>query len=88
MRSGHDRELLGHYLSVLSANGVDVDVDDAWRKYQVVLAHCLIYGVSSFASWDHWNERQRDLLRTLLGRSVRAILDNDALSAVPAADVS
>ncbi len=82
-RSGHDEELVRHYLSVLSANGVDYSFEEAWNKYRVVLAHCFIYGVASFASWDHWNERQRDLLTTFLARSVRAILDNDALEVLP-----
>ncbi len=83
VRSGHDAELVRHYLSVLATNGVELDFDTAWRKYQVCLAHCFIYGVTSFQSWDSWNERQRDLLSTMLGRSVRAILDNDALSVLP-----
>lgn len=84
VRSGSDEELLRHYLSVLAENGVAYSFDQAWEKYKVVLAHCLIYGVTSFASWDHWNERQRELLCTLLRRSVRAIVDNDALSVLPA----
>ena len=86
VRSGHDKDLVRHYLTVLADNGVDYPFDDAWEKYKVVLAHCFIYGVTSFASWDHWNERQRELLATILGRSVRAIMDNDALSALPPAN--
>ncbi len=83
VRRGHDEALVRHYLAVLAENGVDYDFDEAWRKYQICLAHCFIYGVSSFASWGAWNERQQDLLRTMLGRSVQAILDNDALSVLP-----
>lgn len=84
-RAGHDEDLVRHYVSVLAENGVDYSFEEAWGKYQVVLAHCFIYGVTSFASWEHWNERQRRLIRTILGRSVRAIMDNDALSALPPA---
>lgn len=83
VRAGHDRDLVRHYLDVLADHGVDYPFDEAWQKYRVVLAHCFIYGVNSFASWDHWNERQRRLIRTILGRSVRAIMDNDALDALP-----
>lgn len=84
VRAGNDKDLVRHYLSVLAENGVDYSFEEAWHKYKVVLSHCFIYGVTSFASWDHWNGRQRELIRTILGRSVRAIMDNDALSALPA----
>jgi len=83
VRHGKDEELVRHYLSVLAANGVDYDFDAAWEKYKVVLSHCFIYGVSSFASWEHWSGRQRELMLTMLDRSVRAITDNDALSVLP-----
>ena len=85
LRFGKDEEFVRHYLSVLSANGVDYSFDDAWEKYKVVLSHCFIYGVSSFASWEHWEGRQRELMLSMLGRSVRAITDNDALSVLPPA---
>jgi len=84
VRAGNDQDLVRHYLSVLAENGVDYSFEEAWHKYKVVLSHCFIYGVSSFASWEHWNERQRELIRTILARSVRSIMDNDALSALPA----
>lgn len=84
LRRGKDEELIRHYLSVLAANGVDYAFEQAWEKYQVVLSHCFIYGVTSFASWENWNERQRQLMRSMLGRSVQAIMDNDALSVLPA----
>ncbi len=83
IRAGNDEALVRHYLSVLAANGVDYPFDEAWSKYRIVLAHCFIYGVSGFSSWEHWNERQRRLLRTILGRSVRSIMDNDAIEVLP-----
>lgn len=83
VRSGNDEDLVRFYLSVLSDNGVELDFDTAWRKYQVCLAHCFIYGVTSYQSWDAWNDRQKALLSTMLDRSVRAIVDNDALSVLP-----
>ena len=85
LRKGKDEELIRHYLAVLAANGVDYAFDAAWEKYKVVLSHCFIYGVSSFASWEHWTGRQRELMLSMLGRSVRAITDNDALSVLPPA---
>ena len=84
LRGGKDEELVRHYLAVLAENGVDYPFEEAWKKYQTVLIHCFIYGVSSFASWEHWQGRQRELMLTMLGRSVRAIMDNDALSVLPA----
>lgn len=85
LRHGKDEELIRHYLSVLAANGVDYAFEEAWQKYQIVLSHCFIYGVTSFASWGNWNERQQALMKSMLGRSVRAITDNDALSVLPPA---
>ncbi len=83
VRSGHDEDLVRHYLSVLADNGVELDFDTAWRKYQVCLAHCFIYAVTGYQSWDAWNDRQKELVSTMLDRSVRAIVDNDALSVLP-----
>ncbi len=83
LRAGNDEALVRHYLSVLADNGVDYPFDEAWRKYRAVLVHCFIYGVSGFASWEHWNERQRRLVRTILGRSVRSIMDNAATDVLP-----
>ena len=85
VRSGNDEELLRHYLSVLADNGVDYSFEEAWRLYRTVLAHCFIYGVTSFQSWEHWNDRQKELMRTILRRSVRSIHDTDALAVLPSA---
>lgn len=85
VRKGKDEDLLRHYLSVLAQNGVEYSFEEAWEKYQIVLCHCFIYGVTSFASWEHWNERQRSLMRSMLGRSVQSIMDNNALSVLPPA---
>lgn len=83
LRAGHDEELVRHYVAALADNGVDYTYEEAWEKYRIVLAHCFIYGVTSFASWEHWQGRQRELMLSMLGRSVRAIADNDALSVLP-----
>lgn len=83
VRAGNEEELLRHYLAVLADNGVEYPFDEAWRKYRIVLAFCLIYGVTSFASWEAWSDRQKQLLRTILGRSVRSIVDTGALDVLP-----
>ncbi len=81
--AGNDEALIHHYLSELAANGVEYPFEEAWYHYRVVLAFCLIYAVASFQSWEHFNEQQHELMRTMLRRSAQGILRTDALSLLP-----
>ncbi len=83
VRSGRDGELIDAYLEALSANGVDRDRDEFEHQYRLSLAHCLIYAVASFQSYDLLPANSQSLMTSMLGRSIRSITDNDALSLLP-----
>lgn len=83
VRHGHDESLIQLYVDTLSANGVDVAVDEAMRLYRVASAFCLIYAVTSFQAFDAFDGRQHELMSKMLSRTVRTIEDNDALSVLP-----
>ncbi len=84
LRHGREDELFEHYTKSLSAGGVDRSIDDIRRQAKVAVMHCFIYGVSSFQAWDALPDRSRELLRIILGRATRAIIDLDALELLPA----
>lgn len=79
-RSGRDRELVNHYLDRLESHGISVDRDEMWRQYLIALCFCVTYGVTTFQGITEQNERGQKLLKDMLGRSLRAVADNDALS--------
>ena len=84
VRRGRESELLDRYVAALAAGGVERDRAEVEHQFKVAIAQCFIYGVSTFPSWDVLPERSRDLVLVLLGRSAQAIIDTDALSALPA----
>lgn len=83
VRAGREQELIDRYVDQLAANGVARDRDEVAHQFKVAVAQCFIYGVSSFPSYDDLPERSQDLVKLLLGRSAKAIIDFDALSAFP-----
>ncbi len=83
VRKGREDELIDRYVAALAANGVVRDRDEVTHQFKVAVAQCFIYGVSSFPSWSDLPERSRELVMLLFGRSAKAIVDFDALSALP-----
>lgn len=83
VRAGREDELIDRYVAALAANGVERDRDEVAHQFKVAVAQCFIYGVSSFPSYDDMPPRSQELMKMLLGRSAKAILDFDALSAFP-----
>ncbi|MEZ5279374.1 MAG: phosphotransferase [Acidimicrobiales bacterium] len=83
VRHGHDDELIQLYVDTLAANGVEYSFDDAKTAYRIAAAFCLIYAVTSFAAYDAFEVRQHQLMSKMLSRSVRTIVDNDALALIP-----
>jgi len=80
VRSGHDRELVNGYLDRLESHGISVDRDEMWRQYLVSICFCVTYGVTTFQGYADQNERGQQLIKEMLGRSLRAVADNNALS--------
>ena len=83
VRRGRDREIVTAYLERLARHGIDFDEEEAWRQYRLALCFCLTYPVTVFQSWAELPERGHDLVRSMLRRSVAAIVDTDALAALP-----
>ena len=80
VRSGHDRELVNGYLDRLESHGISVDRDEMWRQYLVAICFCVTYGVTTFQGYADQNERGQQLIKEMLGRSLRTVADNNALS--------
>lgn len=80
VRSGHDRELVNGYLDRLESHGISLDRDEMWRQYLITICFCVTYGVTTFQGYTEQNERGQQLIKEMLGRSLRAVADNDALS--------
>ena len=83
VRRGRDREIVTAYLERLAGHGIDFDAEEAWRQYRLALCFCLTYPVTVFQSWNELPERGHDLVRSMLRRSIAAIIDTDALEALP-----
>jgi hypothetical protein len=79
VRSGHDRELVNGYLDRLESHGITVDRDEMWRQFLISVCFCVTYGVTTFQGYADQNERGQQLIKEMLGRSLRAVADNDAL---------
>ena len=79
VRSGHDRELVNGYLDRLESHGISVDRDEMWRQYLISICFCVTYGVTTFQGYADQNERGQQLIKEMLGRSLRTVADNDAL---------
>ena len=82
VRGGRERELVDIYTAALAAHGVTRDPDEVWFDFQVSIAWCLIYGVASYAEFEHLPGEGQFVLDTLLRRSVAGIVDVDAIAAV------
>lgn len=83
VRHGRDREIVDAYLERLADRGIEMDRDEAWRQYRLALCFCLTYPVTVFQSWAELPDRGHDLVRSMLRRSIAAILDTGALEVLP-----
>ncbi|MEM7338266.1 MAG: phosphotransferase [Actinomycetota bacterium] len=77
--------IVDRYLETLDGAGITYDRARMMRIFKLTTAWCLIYPVSSFASFDELPEHTQALARAFLRRSVTAMLDEDALSLLPSA---
>lgn len=82
VRRGHDRELFDRYCDRLAGHGISVDRDEMWRQYLITVFFCAIYSVTNWPQYDNMNDRGQSLLRDMLERSLGAIVDVGAMSAI------
>ena len=73
---------LDHYLARLAHHGIHLDRDEAWRQYQICIVFCLTYSVVNWPQYPNMNERGQSLLRDMLQRAIKCVLDNNALDAI------
>ena len=83
VRNEHGEHLLRVYHDTLTSEGVEYGFEEFRRSFQIALDFCLIYGVASFAGWDSFGDRQKDLMRAMASRTMTSILDADALASLP-----
>lgn len=75
--------LLKHYADRLAQHGIDYPPEEFIRDYRLSTAMCFTYPVLAAGRIDPVNDRQVELLRTMLNGAVIAIEDNDALALGP-----
>jgi hypothetical protein len=76
-------ELITRYSRRLAEHGIDYPSAELRRDYRLTTAWCFIYPVMASGRIEIVNERNMDLARTMLSRSVAAIEDHDCLSLRP-----
>ena len=81
-RSCEDR-LLERYAGRLAEHGIDYPREQLRRDYRLTTAWCFGYPVIGVGRIDIANDRQLELLRVMVDRSVTAIEDHDCLSLRP-----
>lgn len=82
-RRAIEGELIGRYAGRLAEHGIDYPREELRRDYRLTTAWCFIYPVMAGGGIEVVNERNMDLARTMLSRSVAAIEDHDGLSLRP-----
>jgi hypothetical protein len=83
IRRSNEEELIERYAERLAEHGADYPCDEMRRDYRLTTAFCFVYPVIIGGRIEMANERQRELLDTVLGRAAAAIEDQDALALRP-----
>jgi hypothetical protein len=82
-RRAHEDRLIDRYARGLAARGIDYPRDELVRDYTRTVAYCFVYPVVAAGQIEVTNERQLQLLRGMLARSITAIEDTGALDILP-----
>lgn len=82
-RRSCERQLIERYAEGLAGHGIDYPRDELWRDYRLTTAWCFAYPVIAAGRLDLANDRQLQLLHTMLDNAAQAIEDHDALSLRP-----
>jgi hypothetical protein len=78
-----ESDLLDRYAQRLAEHGINYAREELIRDYRITIAWCFAYPVLGAGRIDVANDRQLDLLRTMLRGSIAAIEDHDAMSLGP-----
>ncbi|WP_179468855.1 protein kinase family protein [Mycolicibacterium vinylchloridicum] len=78
-----EADLIQRYAQRLAEHGIAYSPDELMRDYRLTTAWCFAYPVIGTGQVDIANERQRQLLLTMLSGAATAIEDHDALSLGP-----
>jgi phosphotransferase family enzyme len=76
-------QLIERYAERLAERGIAYPREQLWRDYRVTTAWCFAYPVIGAGRIDVANDRQLQLLRTMLDRAATTIEDHDCLSLRP-----
>ena len=82
-RRSCETELIERYAQRLAEHGIDYPTADLHRDYRLTTAWCFGYPVIGAGQVDITNDRQRQLLLTMLNCAAQAIEDHDALALGP-----
>jgi hypothetical protein len=82
-RRSCERQLIERYAEGLAEHGIDYPRDELWRDYRLTTSWCFAYPVIAAGRIDLANDRQLQLLGSILERAALAIEDHDALSLRP-----
>ena len=83
LRAEIERSLVERYVERLVSHGVDdYPFDVAWHDYRLATAFGFVYPVIAGGSLDHADERATNLTGEMFRRSVRAIVELDALELI------
>jgi hypothetical protein len=83
-RRAADRDLVEHYVSCLSANGIEgYGFESAWRQYRLATYLMIFMPLVAINAWERTNERGRDLCLLLMERALAAIEDLDVGALLP-----
>ncbi len=82
-RRSCEGRLIERYAAGLAERGIDYPRDELWRDYRLTTAWCFAYPVIAAGRLDLANDRQLQLLHSILDRAAMAIEDHDALSLRP-----
>ncbi len=82
-RRSCEARLIDLYAARLAEHGIDYPAAELLRDYRLTIAWCFIYPVIGAGRIDLANDRQLQLLRTMLNGAATAIEDHDALSLRP-----
>ena len=82
-RRGCEAQLIERYAEQLAEHGIDYPADELLRDYRLTTAWCFVYPVIGAGRFDLANDRQLELLRTMLTGAAAAIEDHDALALRP-----
>lgn len=76
-------DLLDRYVKRLAEHGIEYPRNQVWRDYRLTAAWCFVYPVLAAGQIDIANDRQLELVRTMLRGAAAAIEDHDALALRP-----